>query len=117
MNTKQTGNYQLKLKNELECVRNKFLSELKQSKHPYTGELALLLEKNSPNEWLDLIANKLSSEQFPRYRRLMQLEAALCQIEIGQFGYCCDCEAPLSQEELQQDAAAQRCHRCHPKVN
>ncbi|TMO62995.1 conjugal transfer protein TraR [Pseudoalteromonas aurantia] len=115
MTTIPTSKYQLTLNNELTLVRNKFLFELKQSKHPYTNELALLLENNPANEWLDLIASKLTPEQFPRYQRLIQLEAALCQIEIGQFGYCCDCEAPLSQEELQQDAATQRCHRCRPK--
>ncbi|MBE0368717.1 conjugal transfer protein TraR [Pseudoalteromonas sp. MMG013] len=117
MNTEQTGNYQLQLKNELEFVRNRFLLELKQSKHPYTGELALVLEQNAPADWLDLIASKVTPEQFPRYQRLVQLEAALCQIDIGQFGYCCDCEVPLTYEELKKDAATQRCHQCQSKVS
>ncbi len=47
-------------------------------------------------------------------KRLEKLEAALCQIDIGQYGYCCDCEEKIDDARLLADPASQRCRRCAP---
>jgi RNA polymerase-binding transcription factor DksA len=41
-----------------------------------------------------------------------KLEAAISQIDIGQYGYCCDCEEKISEQRLERDPAAQRCDKC-----
>jgi RNA polymerase-binding transcription factor DksA len=43
---------------------------------------------------------------------MTKLEAAVSQIEIGQYGYCCDCEEEISKEQLELDPATQRCKKC-----
>ncbi|WP_244369755.1 conjugal transfer protein TraR [Pseudoalteromonas xiamenensis] len=88
---------------------------LKNSENEFMSTLVHSLENASPTEWLDLAANQLSPEHLPRYNRLVQLEAALCQIDIGQFGYCCDCEQAIDQSLLEHDAASQRCMSCSTK--
>ena len=44
--------------------------------------------------------------------RLLHIEAALCQMELGLYGLCSDCEEPLSGAALDQDPALQRCPSC-----
>lgn len=115
MNANQTKDFQSKLKIELDSVRCEFLNELKDAQHEFTGELASMLENSTPGEWIDLAVTKINPNQFPRFQRLMELEAALCQIDIGQFGYCCDCETKLDLLELSKDPAKQRCPVCEEK--
>jgi RNA polymerase-binding transcription factor DksA len=115
MNANQTKDFQSKLQIELDSVRCEFLNELKDAQHEFTGELASLLENSTPAEWIDLAVSKINPNQFPRFQRLLELEAALCQIDIGQFGYCCDCETKLELIELTKDPAKQRCSICEEK--
>jgi DnaK suppressor protein len=115
MNENQTLIYKRKLELELDSLRNAFLNELKRSNNEFIATLVNSLENTSPTEWLDITANKLSPEHLPRYNRLVQLEAALCQIDIGQYGYCCDCEQELDVVQLEHDAATQRCYACATK--
>lgn len=115
MNANQTKDFQNKLQIELDSVRCEFLNELKDAQHEFTGELASLLENSTPAEWIDLAVSKINPNQFPRFQRLLELEAALCQIDIGQFGYCCDCETKLELIELTKDPAKQRCSICEEK--
>lgn len=50
-----------------------------------------------------------------RVHTLLQLEAALCQMEMGLYGLCADCEDPLDPAALDQDPALQRCPRCEAR--
>ncbi|RRS08548.1 MULTISPECIES: TraR/DksA C4-type zinc finger protein [unclassified Pseudoalteromonas] len=109
-------NYEQSLQAELTALRNDFLGELKSSPNEFTHNLANTLEVNPPNKWLDIVVEKINPEQFPQYDRLMKVEAALCQMEIGQFGYCCDCEQAIEPELLEQDPATQRCISCKAKA-
>ncbi|EKE68751.1 TraR/DksA family transcriptional regulator [Gallaecimonas xiamenensis] len=65
---------------------------------------------------LDGIAGQL--DQFPDRQlyglcqRLTQVEAALCQLDLGLYGICCDCEAEIELDRLAADPAEQRCARC-----
>ena len=117
MNSDQTRNFQDQLECELLSVRQTLLNELKQSSHTFASDLAQLLERSAPSEWLDIAAKHVNPLQYPNFQRLLKLEAALCQIDIGQFGYCCDCEAQLNIDELTQDPTIQRCQRCSEKVH
>ncbi|MDX1729140.1 MAG: TraR/DksA C4-type zinc finger protein, partial [Pseudoalteromonas tetraodonis] len=61
---------------------------------------------------LDMAAQQLGTEYNPLIERMNKLEAAISQIDIGQYGYCCDCEEKISAQRLEQDPAAQRCDQC-----
>lgn len=47
--------------------------------------------------------------------RLLHLDAALCQMELGLYGLCSDCEEPLDPIALDNDPAMQRCPRCEAR--
>lgn len=44
--------------------------------------------------------------------RLQAIDASLCQLELGLYGYCADCEKTIEPELLQRDPTSQRCRRC-----
>jgi RNA polymerase-binding transcription factor DksA len=74
--------------------------------------LFCILTQTSNEEWLDLAAQQLGNEYNPLIERMNKLEAAISQIDIGQYGYCCDCEEKISEQRLERDPAAQRCDKC-----
>ncbi|WOT06414.1 TraR/DksA family transcriptional regulator [Shewanella youngdeokensis] len=49
----------------------------------------------------------------PLFLKLMRLDAARCQLEIGLYGVCCDCEATIEAELLIADPLEQRCSNCN----
>ncbi len=105
---------QTKLSAELAQVRQRLLDTLSNSKQPYHQQLLSQLKTNPASDWLDLTASNLGSEYQILIARLEKLEAALCQIDIGQYGYCCDCEEKIDNKRLLSDPASQRCRRCAP---
>jgi DnaK suppressor protein len=50
-------------------------------------------------------------------QRLMRLDAAYCQLELGLYGLCADCETHIEAARLSQDPTAQRCNRCDSKYH
>ncbi|ESP90321.1 MULTISPECIES: TraR/DksA family transcriptional regulator [Pseudoalteromonas] len=114
MNENLLKQCQVKLRNELVQTRTSFIQDLKTNTNPVILELAEVLESTSPTDWIDSINEKICPSQFPSYQRLVQIEAALCQIDIGQFGFCCDCEQEIEEALLEQDPATQRCSQCSP---
>ncbi|ABE55669.1 hypothetical protein Sden_2389 [Shewanella denitrificans OS217] len=50
-------------------------------------------------------------------QRLMQLDAAYCQLELGLYGLCADCETQIEAARLSQDPTAQRCNHCDNKYH
>lgn len=105
---------QTKLSAELAQVRQRLLDMLANSDQGYHLQLLSQLKDNPPSDWLELTANNLGTEYQILISRLEKLEAALCQIDIGQYGYCCDCEEKIDDERLLADPASQRCRRCAP---
>jgi RNA polymerase-binding transcription factor DksA len=105
---------QTKLSAELAQVRQRLLDMLADSDQGYHQQLLSQLKDNPPSDWLELTANSLGPEYQILISRLEKLEAALCQIDIGQYGYCCDCEEKIDDERLLADPATQRCRRCAP---
>ncbi|MBQ4814104.1 conjugal transfer protein TraR [Pseudoalteromonas luteoviolacea] len=116
MNDNLLSQCQVKLANELALTRASFIEELKTTSNPITSELAEMLQQISPADWIDSIDEKICPNQFPNYMRLIQIEAAMCQIDIGQFGFCCDCEKEIEVELLNQDPTTQRCKSCQSKA-
>ncbi|QSX32429.1 TraR/DksA family transcriptional regulator [Shewanella avicenniae] len=51
------------------------------------------------------------------YSKLVRLDAALCQLDIGLYGLCSDCEADIEAERLSADPTEQRCHHCDDQYN
>ncbi|GGB51243.1 hypothetical protein GCM10011502_25440 [Oceanisphaera marina] len=79
------------------------------------GNLALQLEQLSPDEWADLSTLAAWPQLQPHIKQLKQLDAALCQQQLGLYGLCSDCEAELTFEQLYQDPCRQRCTPCEQK--
>ena len=110
---------QTKLSAELAQVRQRLLDMLANSDQAYHQQLLSQLKDNPPSDWLELTANNLGSEYQILIARIEKLEAALCQIDIGQYGYCCDCEEKLMTNVYLQilqanavDVALHRAQRC-----
>lgn len=93
------------------------LSELEASLRTEIGALvqaqafAPKLNSLSLTELIDLLA-KTPFDDHPLFERLMRLDAALCQLDLGLYGLCSDCEAEIEAERLVQDPTEQRCHQC-----
>jgi len=104
--------HQKRLNDEIALVKSKILTMLSRSAHPSHQQLISILSHTANNEWLDLAAEKLGPEYEAHIERMTKLEAAISQIEIGQYGYCCDCEEKISDQRLEQDPASQRCEKC-----
>lgn len=51
------------------------------------------------------------------FKRLMRLDAAYCQLELGLYGLCADCEVEMETERLSQDPTLQRCTPCDVKYH
>ncbi|WP_372872456.1 TraR/DksA family transcriptional regulator [Shewanella sp.] len=65
----------------------------------------------SLSELIDsLTAQHLSDE--PIYDQLTRLDAALCQLDLGLYGLCADCEAEIEADRLAEDPTVQRCRAC-----
>ena len=46
---------------------------------------------------------------------LKRVDAALCQLDLGLYGICSDCEESIEPELLQADPCRQRCSRCEQR--
>jgi len=48
----------------------------------------------------------------PLFSKLTKLDAAICQLDIGLYGLCSDCESEIEPERLTKDPIEQRCANC-----
>ncbi|MCQ8877610.1 conjugal transfer protein TraR [Pseudoalteromonas shioyasakiensis] len=103
-----------RLNNELTLKRTALITALAQSNNLAHHSLLHTLKMSNPEHWLELTEQQLGSEYHELITRLEKLEAAVCQIEIGQYGYCCDCEEKIDAQRLIADPANQRCSKCEP---
>ncbi|MCM2679829.1 TraR/DksA family transcriptional regulator [Echinimonas agarilytica] len=63
---------------------------------------------------LDEVISKLELSYVSKFRKTLQaIDASLCQIEIGLYGFCADCEQAIEAELLKRDPTTQRCKRCN----
>jgi DnaK suppressor protein len=49
------------------------------------------------------------------FTKLMQLDAAYCQLELGLYGLCSDCEMDIEASRLIANPTEQRCTHCEQK--
>ncbi|GIU53583.1 MULTISPECIES: TraR/DksA family transcriptional regulator [Shewanella] len=68
----------------------------------------------SLTELIELMsAQKLTD--IPLFAQLTRLDAALCQLELGLYGLCSDCESEIEAQRLAADPTEQRCAKCGEK--
>lgn len=94
------------------------LSELEASLRQEIGALPQLSEirgaqsaKLSLGDLIDLMAQSHLLDH-PLFCRLSRLDAAICQLDLGLYGLCADCETEIDPIRLQQDPTEQRCSSC-----
>ncbi|MGO2088014.1 MAG: transcriptional regulator, TraR/DksA family protein [Oceanisphaera sp.] len=76
---------------------------------------ALLFEQLAADEWADHPGLAAWPQLLPQIEQLKQIDAALCQQQLGLYGLCSDCEVEIPREQLYQDPCRQRCSVCHAK--
>lgn len=79
------------------------------------SELARQLNDLPADEWADQAMLAMWPQLQGHIKQLKQVDAALCQQQLGLYGICSDCETELSRELLYQDPCRQRCSLCHSK--
>ncbi len=79
--------------------------------------LAATLQPLPPDEWADCPALVAWPQLQPQINALKQVDAALCQWQLGLYGLCSDCEAVIPREQLLQDPCRQRCDPCDRKYH
>ncbi|GGI75853.1 TraR/DksA family transcriptional regulator [Shewanella gelidii] len=91
---------------EQETILRKEVNALSQSK-----SLSINVGESSLSDLIDAFtAHKLNAH--PLFHRLMKLDAANCQLDLGLYGLCADCEAEIDLRRLQADPTEQRCSTC-----
>ncbi|HGY1052759.1 TPA: TraR/DksA family transcriptional regulator [Aeromonas salmonicida subsp. pectinolytica] len=93
------------------------------------GELIDQLKACRRDEWAekvdhcerDQLVDLTSRLDLPKVEQSVasfkRIDAALCQMDLGLYGLCSDCEEPLSIEQLEQDPTLQRCPRCETRYD
>ncbi|MCL1125374.1 TraR/DksA C4-type zinc finger protein [Shewanella surugensis] len=72
------------------------------------------LQTHTLSRLIPLMAETLN-DTHPLYQKLIQLDAAWCQLEMGLYGLCSDCETPINITLLQHNPLRQRCGACQQK--
>jgi DnaK suppressor protein len=78
---------------------------------PQARELGFDFEHLPLSELIDLLANT-QLEDTPQFVHLVRVDAALCQLDLGLYGLCSDCEAEIEADRLRSDPTEQRCASC-----
>ena len=102
------------LRKILENMRQEILDEVKVQKEKartkdYTGDLGDYATSDMLAEYAHIFGERLR-------RRLILIEEALEAIEDGDYGFCEDCEEPISEKRLQLMPFARFCVRCQSEL-
>ncbi|WP_394131014.1 TraR/DksA family transcriptional regulator [Shewanella maritima] len=84
---------------------------------PLIAQQKSMIDINAPlNELIEQLSktHMLDSAIFDKF---VQLDAALCQLELGLYGICSDCEMEIEPERLLINPTEQRCANCAEKYN
>lgn len=100
------------LRHELSHVREQVLSTYGDHDCGSQKSVKLALNEVNYSDWPEYLAKLFMVKHEPLLQRLIELEAAVAQFEIGQYGYCADCEERIELTLLEQDPATQRCRHC-----
>ncbi|CAJ1785600.1 TraR/DksA family transcriptional regulator [Aeromonas jandaei] len=108
---------------QLTVWRNRLLSDWAQVRETLIGQLKACRR----DEWAekldhceqDQLVELTSRLDLPKVEQsvahLKRIDAALCQMDLGLYGLCSDCEEPLAIESLELDPTLQRCPRCEAR--
>lgn len=70
------------------------------------------VEQCEPDQLVELSSRLHLPKLKANIAHLRRIDAALCQMDIGLYGLCSDCEEPLATTLLEQDPTLQRCQPC-----
>ena len=102
------------LRKILEDMRQEMLDEVKVQKErarnkDYMGDLGDHATSDMVAEYAHIFGERLR-------RRLILIEEALEAIEDGDYGFCEECEEPISEKRLQLMPFARFCVRCQSEL-
>lgn len=104
------------LNEELIELQGSLIQKLSNSTVAIELQLAQQLTNNPQANWVELLEHQVSPSFNTLINRLNHVEAALCQFDIGQYGYCADCEELIETTRLENDPTEQRCRACANKL-
>lgn len=107
--------YQLRLTQQLEQLKSEIISILTASKKTSLKLTADKLQSLTNEELIDQALKLQLSELTTQLKQLQRVDAALCQIDLGLYGLCSDCEEEIEIGRLENDPSTQRCQRCSDK--
>ncbi|MEZ8131247.1 DksA protein [Enterovibrio norvegicus] len=107
LDIEKVAQLQKNLMNEKEVVR----SRLEDALIRLTGQDV----SSVPTAHLIKLCRRESDDLHDDGFRLERIDAALCAIHTGLFGYCADCEEPISINDLLNDPAEPRCFECRTR--
>lgn len=110
MNTTQV--LTLRLEQELFVVQQEILDLLETHGGPEYLELKHVLLCSKSADWPEKMGNHMPEQIRRKKLRVELIQAALIQFELGLYGYCADCDAPIEAYLLESDPATQRCAGC-----
>lgn len=101
-----------KLEKEQSVLRQRIIHYLQTQSDLNTKIILQQLTGPDEHSWPELLATIYSEPLQQLRNKLEMVEAALSQIQIGQYGSCSDCEQSISSETLLMDPTEQRCDQC-----
>lgn len=107
--------FKQQLLNEYQQLQQNLYQQLAASTEPDAKQLLSSLEFKPVSQWVELVRSAELGLCRRSVDRLEKVEAALCQFDLGLYGYCADCEQIIDQQRLTQDPAEQRCAHCSSK--
>ncbi|WP_432452775.1 MULTISPECIES: TraR/DksA family transcriptional regulator [unclassified Agarivorans] len=111
----ETRDYQLQLLQQLEQLKSEIISFLTASEKSSMKLTADKLQAMSNEQLIDQALKLQYTELNNQLKQLKRVDAALCQIDLGLYGLCSDCEEVIEQERLDNDPSTQRCQCCSDK--
>ena len=98
-------------------AKDALLSSLKESGADCEKELINKLQSDPNIDWVGSAQAVLGHTYAESISDIERFEAALCQLELGLYGLCSDCEEPIEQARLIEDLSEQRCARCAKELH
>ena len=105
--------FKARLESERKVLGSELETWLVAQQQPACDRLLEQLHDIDSEDLFDALKQLESAEATKIRKRLQAIEASLCQLELGLYGYCADCEQAIEPELLQRDATIQRCKACH----
>ncbi len=110
---KRLERFQARLESERQLMLSELEIWLRKQQDETCQELLAKLTELNYDQLLESL-NEVESPKAQKYKsRLQAIDASLCQLDLGLYGYCADCEQEIEPELIQRDPTRQRCKHCH----